>query len=1072
MSIRTLFGAVVGSLVVATSALAFPGWIGVYGTTVRYNTNANPGAYTILMNQDYVGLNAEVGVQVNGGSWNIFPMSYMGNVDGNSKWAFTPATAYQAGATVKYYFHGWDNWGGHIYDSRNGQNYEFSIPVGASNSLSWEAATQIPVQPGAVGTDIAAYNGSLYAVWGTRSNYYDSALTVWLSKKLPNAAWQPPQLVTTLAGSFATPRLAVAANGLHVLLTDWANLFYLRSENEGQTWFTPVVITNALYPELRADADNAYVIFNRYGAPDTSRIFFTKKANNSSSFTEPTLIFTNSNYKTTVYVKDFDVSGPRMALLAYMQGWYGGYAKFFLHESQDGGATWTGGEQPGANANIALRPATGSLSYITPDTGAGGAGLYFQSKPAGWSSWKQGYANVWAGEGTSDGLRWIDNKLVAISQRNGLRYCSVGSVNMDEVVTWGSPILMDSQNYWAVKDVTDGLTMHLLVAEYGSNTLFFTSSTRSGAVVPVQWIGNTYHWPGNTELDAGDDLWINTETFPKGAMATGEVVYTTDGTQWFSKALEWAGATPANDQWHVNLGKFAAGATLRYALVARDAANVAKWDNNGGQNYQATVAAQNNVLIPIFWGLDPYRFDHEKVRVNGAAGGVSQNFGEFAIGQAISVVTRPVENGNGNSIQTACSITSVLHYTTVSGNWANATAVTGVFHAAGFSNKPIFDYYAYSIGALPAGTKAWFWLEAKNAAGTAYAQTADQNYTFMIAGSSNGDDDQDGLPDQWEWDWIGDLSQNATNNVDEDGPYGRPIANIIEWLTGNNPNVPNDHTGIRLLWSPAYPQPGDTVTLSYFYVNEGNPLFGRPVYGHIGHDGWQEPYDTAMLQPNGAIGRFEINVQAPADATELNVVFHNNAGLWDNNNGQNWRILIQNTNAPASAPASAPTPESSDATTDKSAPGAVTLPTTRTSSTITQAASPSKVAITPSTAATSSARATVPAPAPVAPMKLGRSTVSTAVPNAVNVTIKASGFSDQDVLFAHIGRDGWKQAADVKMKKLATGTFVATYSTTSGQHDINVAFRNGQGVWFTRDGGGWSISIAGNADQTIAIHQN
>ena len=887
-------GLFLGSLMLTTSAWAIPSWMGVYGAATRYNTNSNPGAYTILMNQDYFGLKAEVGVQVSGGAWAVYPMAYAGKVDGNSKWTFAPAQAYPAGATIKFYFHGYDQAGGHIYDSRSGQNYTFTVPAGSSNGLSWEPASQLPIGQNPVGVDVAAYQGALYAVWGERANSYDSPLLVYLSKKLPGQPWQPAQYVTSLAGSYQTPRVAVAANGLHVLLADWANLFYLRSENEGQTWFAPVAITNAYYPELRADAENAYVIFNRYTAPESSRLFFTKKANNDEAFTEPAPIFSHTSYKTTVYVKDFDVSGSRLALLTVAQGWYGGFVKYFLHESANGGLVWTGGEQPGQGAHIALRPATGSLSYLTPDIGPGGGGLYFQAKPAGWSSWKQGYANTWAGEGTCDGLRWLDNKLVALSLRGGSRYASVGTVNTDDVVTWGSPTLVDTQNRWAVKDVSDGMNLHLLVMESATNNHYFTTSTRSSAVAPVQWLGNTHHWPGNAELDAGDDLWINTEGFPKGAAAGGQVVYSSDGTNWFTKDLAYAGATAANDQWHVNLGKFPANAVVRYALLVKDAAGVAKWDNNGSQNFQARVSGQGAVQAPIFWGLDPYRYDNEKVRVNGAAGDAGRSFGEFASGTFISVVARPVENGDGNSVQQGpVSLRSVLHYTTVSGNWANAVSVTGVFHAAGFSNKPIFDYVSYPIGTLPAGTKVWFWLDAQNDAGTAYAQNNGQNFSFRIAGSTSGDGDSDGLPDQWELDWIGHLNEDANGNADGDGPLGRPLANIIEWLTGNSPRVPNDPTGVRLLWSPAYPQPGETVTLSYSYGNEGNPLFGRTVYGHVGQDGWQNVYTTRPFQPNGAIGRFEIQVQVPLNATELNVVFHDAAGTWDNNGGKNWRIPVR-----------------------------------------------------------------------------------------------------------------------------------------------------------------------------------
>ncbi len=108
---------------------AFPSWIGVYGPHQRHVDAQNPGAYTILMNQDYFGLHCEVGVQVNGGVWQAYQMSYAGNVDGNSKWQHTPSQSYAPGSTVTYYFHGYDNWGGNIWDNNGGSNYSFTAAL-------------------------------------------------------------------------------------------------------------------------------------------------------------------------------------------------------------------------------------------------------------------------------------------------------------------------------------------------------------------------------------------------------------------------------------------------------------------------------------------------------------------------------------------------------------------------------------------------------------------------------------------------------------------------------------------------------------------------------------------------------------------------------------------------------------------------------------------------------------------------------------------------------------------------------------------------------------------------------
>ncbi|MFK7883750.1 MAG: alpha-amylase family glycosyl hydrolase [Phycisphaerales bacterium] len=110
---------------------AAPSWIGVYGSYVRHDAG-NPGTYTVLMNQDYYGLHAEVGVRVNGGSWTTYPMTYAGNTSGNSIWSYTPATSIAPGSTVEYYFHGYDDWGAHIYDNNAGANHSYSAGLVAS----------------------------------------------------------------------------------------------------------------------------------------------------------------------------------------------------------------------------------------------------------------------------------------------------------------------------------------------------------------------------------------------------------------------------------------------------------------------------------------------------------------------------------------------------------------------------------------------------------------------------------------------------------------------------------------------------------------------------------------------------------------------------------------------------------------------------------------------------------------------------------------------------------------------------------------------------------------------------
>ena len=52
---KTILLAVAGLWISAASAGAFPTWIGTYGLYPRHS-GANPGRFTILMNEDYYGL--------------------------------------------------------------------------------------------------------------------------------------------------------------------------------------------------------------------------------------------------------------------------------------------------------------------------------------------------------------------------------------------------------------------------------------------------------------------------------------------------------------------------------------------------------------------------------------------------------------------------------------------------------------------------------------------------------------------------------------------------------------------------------------------------------------------------------------------------------------------------------------------------------------------------------------------------------------------------------------------------------------------------------------------------------
>jgi len=102
----------------------------------------------------------------------------------------------------------------------------------------------------------------------------------------------------------------------------------------------------------------------------------------------------------------------------------------------------------------------------------------------------------------------------------------------------------------------------------------------------------------------------------------------------------------------------------------------------------------------------------------------------------------------------------------------------------------------------------------------------------------------------------------------------------------------------RVCISPAPPQQGDTVTISYD-SSSGNISIANPVYLHLGWNNWSvvENPDVAMTFV-AASNRWEATVNVPTTATQLDCVFHNGSGTWDNNAGLDWKFTVTTNGVP------------------------------------------------------------------------------------------------------------------------------------------------------------------------------
>ena len=113
---------------------------------------------------------------------------------------------------------------------------------------------------------------------------------------------------------------------------------------------------------------------------------------------------------------------------------------------------------------------------------------------------------------------------------------------------------------------------------------------------------------------------------------------------------------------------------------------------------------------------------------------------------------------------------------------------------------------------------------------------------------------------------------------------------------GNWDNPPADSGGGcngRVCVSPVPPVAGNTVTITY--TPAGGPLAGAgSVCIHLGWNNW-----TTVVSPDAAMtavsNTWVYSVTVPTNATQLDCVFNNCAGTWDNNSTLDWHFGVGGT---------------------------------------------------------------------------------------------------------------------------------------------------------------------------------
>ncbi|MCX6895493.1 MAG: carbohydrate-binding protein, partial [Verrucomicrobia bacterium] len=111
----------------------------------------------------------------------------------------------------------------------------------------------------------------------------------------------------------------------------------------------------------------------------------------------------------------------------------------------------------------------------------------------------------------------------------------------------------------------------------------------------------------------------------------------------------------------------------------------------------------------------------------------------------------------------------------------------------------------------------------------------------------------------------------------------------------------------RVCIAPVPPVQGSNVTVMYYQT--GGPIASSTnVHIHLGWNNWASVLSPDPLMTfNAASNRWEFTTAAAAFATQLDVVFNNGSGAWDNNSGSDWHFAVQ-TNGVTPTPQAPPTP--------------------------------------------------------------------------------------------------------------------------------------------------------------------
>lgn len=374
----------------------------------------------------------------------------------------------------------------------------------------------------------------------------------------------------------------------------------------------------------------------------------------------------------------------------------------------------------------------------------------------------------------------------------------------------------------------------------------------------LTWIGNTYHWPTNGAVMAGHDLWINTETWPRGS-ATNAIVYFNylGGTNWMAAPLSLAGVQGNNDWWHRNMGRFSAGAVIQYSVGACDGLGDLYVDNRGGSNYFANVATG---------GVAAWIGNARHWPTNGAL-------------SSTNILWADIEAAPTNSTVGGAVTYSVNGYA-----WFDEPLT--FYQVLGGSN----EWWHANLGDMPPGATVYYVFRLEDGTAAWHTRpTFGVPLSATVLGSST-DADGDFLPDDWELYWWGSTTNGGLGNADGDGVTGLPLTDYHEWVIGTDPAFSNRHDVLPLIWFPDRPFKGGWVKLS-FHIATNSAFYAPPHTVRINQGVGITNRQLSQVASSG--NRWEAVFKTATNAGSLSLVLLNGSGVTNNNFTLAWTVPIR-----------------------------------------------------------------------------------------------------------------------------------------------------------------------------------